>query len=222
MPGAPVAHNRAMLEALFSDTADGRTRRVRLQEFFNTLRMEFAAADIELGFEYGDSPVVVADGSPAPPRDPAGHELQQSTRPGHRLPHAWLDRLGERVATHDLVRAGHFLLLAGEHGDAWTAAAGAVATQRGVPIDAYRAGPGGELHGGDGSWYGLRGHDAAGAILVRPDGHVAFRAATGATDAHAALEAALDVALAAAAPPPLPPPSPPNGAVTSVTTGSDA
>jgi 2,4-dichlorophenol 6-monooxygenase len=219
MPGAPVAHNRAMLEALFSDTADGRTRRVRLHEFFNTLRMEFAAADIELGFEYGDSPAVVADGSAPPPRDPAGHVLEQTTRPGHRLPHAWLDRLGERVATHDLVRGGRFLLLAGERGEAWTSAAAAIAVQRGVAIDAYRAGPGGELCGGDGSWYRLRGHDAAGAILVRPDGHVAFRAATGADDARAALEAALDIALAAAAPPP---PAPPDGAVASMSAGSDA
>jgi 2,4-dichlorophenol 6-monooxygenase len=214
-----VAHNRAMLEALFSDTADGRTRRVRLHEFFNTLRMEFAAADIELGFEYGDSPAVVADGSAPPPRDPAGHVLEQTTRPGHRLPHAWLDRLGERVATHDLVRGGRFLLLAGERGEAWTSAAAAIAVQRGVAIDAYRAGPGGELCGGDGSWYRLRGHDAAGAILVRPDGHVAFRAATGADDARAALEAALDIALAAAAPPP---PAPPDGAVASMSAGSDA
>jgi len=195
LPGAPVEHNRAILAALFSDTPDGRTRRVRLHEFFDTLRMEFGAADIELGFEYGDSPAVVPDGTPAPPRDPAGRDCVAVARPGHRLPHAWLDRDGERVGTHDLLGTGRFLLLAGPRGAPWVAAARELAQERVVPIDALRAGPGGELHGGDGRWYALRGHDDAGAVLVRPDGHVAFRAGSAADDARTALGHALDVAL---------------------------
>ena len=197
LPNAPVGHNRAVLEALFSDTLDGEIRRVRLSEFLGTLRIEFAAADVELGFEYGDSDVVVADGTLAPPRDPTGHDYVQAARPGHRLPHAWLDQGAERVATHDLLRPGRWLLLAGERGADWIAAAPAVAAARGVQIDAFRAGPGGDLQGGDGSWYALRGHDPGGALLVRPDGHVAFRALTAADDARGALRAALDVALAA-------------------------
>jgi 2,4-dichlorophenol 6-monooxygenase len=191
LPGAPPEQNSATLRALFADTPDGATRRVRLREFFGILRMEFAAADIELGFEYAGSPAVVPDGSPAPPRDPAGNDYRPAARPGHRLPHAWFDRLDERVSTHDLLRPGRFLLLAGHRGHAWADAAGTVSAQTGVPIDAVLAGPGAELQGGDGSWYALRGHDDAGAVLVRPDGHVGYRAATAAPDTTAALGGAV-------------------------------
>jgi 2,4-dichlorophenol 6-monooxygenase len=195
LPGAPAEHNREILRVLFSDTADGATRRVRLREFFGTLRMEFAAADIELGFEYADSPAVVPDGTPAPSRDPAGNDYRPVARPGHRLPHAWFDRLDERVSTHDLLRPGRFLLIAGAGGAAWIDAAGAVSARAGMPIDAMRAGAGAELQGGDGTWYALRGHDDAGAVLVRPDGHIAYRAQTAAPDAAEALGAALATVL---------------------------
>ena len=140
LPNAPVGHNRAVLEALFSDTLDGAARRTRLHEFFETLRVEFQAADVELGFEYGDSPVVVPDGTPAPPRDPTGREHVQAARPGHRLPHAWFDRGAQRVSTHDLLRPGRWLLLAGERGEDWVDAASVVAGERDLPLDAYRAG----------------------------------------------------------------------------------
>lgn len=199
LPGAPAEHNRAILQRLFSDTADGATRRVRLREFFGTLRMEFAAADIELGFEYADSPAVLPDGSPAPTRDPSGNDYRPVARPGHRLPHAWLDRLDERVSTHDLLRPGRFLLLAGHAGQAWAAAAPGLSADLRVPIDAHLAGPGAELQGGDGTWYALRGHDDTGAVLVRPDGHVAYRAPTAVADARAALGCAMRTALGRAA-----------------------
>jgi 2,4-dichlorophenol 6-monooxygenase len=195
LPGAPVEHNRAALVALYADTIDGEMRRARLREFFDTLRMEFGAADIELGFAYGDSPAVVADGTPPPLRDAFGHHYIQTSRPGHRLPHAWFEHQGERVAAHDLVRPGAFLLLAGERGEDWVGAAERAATAAGVTIDAHRVGPDAELRGADDAWSGLRGHDARGALLVRPDGHVGFRAATGVADPDAALERALDALL---------------------------
>jgi 2,4-dichlorophenol 6-monooxygenase len=195
LPDAPRERNEATLRALFSDTADGAMRRWRLEGFFSTLRLEFGAADIELGFDYADSPAVVPDGTPAPFRDPAGSEHRPVARPGHRLPHAWLDRLGNRVATHDLLRPGRFLLLAGSRGAPWIAAAQEAARALGAPVDTLLVGPGGELTGGDGTWPALRGHDEHGAILVRPDGHVAFRAATADVAADDVLRHALETAL---------------------------
>jgi 2,4-dichlorophenol 6-monooxygenase len=191
MPTAPRAHNRGALEALFSDTADGATRQERLRGFFDTLRMEFAAADIELGFEYGDSPAVVPDGTPAPPRDPAGLELVQTTRPGHRLPHAWLERDGRAIATHDLVPVGGYALFTGDDGDAWKRAAQEAAERYGVPIDVHPVGPGSALRDRDGRWLPVRGHDATGAVLVRPDDHVVLRAPSAVDDPDAALDRAL-------------------------------
>jgi 2,4-dichlorophenol 6-monooxygenase len=177
MATAPAEHNRAVLDALFADDAEGAHRRARLREYFNTMRMEGQAADVELGFEYADSPVVTGDGSPPPPRDPTGHRYVQVARPGHRLPHAWLDRFGDPVATHQLLRPGRFLLLAGDQGEAWREAAEAVGDSIGVELDALLVGPHADLRDRDGAWVRLRGHDDRGAILIRPDGHVCFRSA---------------------------------------------
>ncbi len=175
LPGAPEHHNRRVLEALFADTEDGRRRRVRLHEMFHTLRLEYGAADVELGYHYGDSPAVVADGTPAAPIDPYGHIYVQSTRPGSRLPHAWLDRYGTPLSTHDLLRPANFLLLAGPTGEQWLQAADSVGRHLGVEITAHCIGGRHELRNSDGSWHALRGHDDDGAVLVRPDAHVAYR-----------------------------------------------
>jgi 2,4-dichlorophenol 6-monooxygenase len=195
LPGAPVAHNRRSLEALFSDSEDGRRRLARLREMFGTLRLEYGAADIELGFHYGDSPAVVPDGSPAPGSDPYGHTHVQTGRPGHRLPHAWLDRFGRRVGTHDLLRAGTFLLLAGADGEPWCDVTDAVASEHAIEIEHHCIGPNHELRDREGTWPALRGHGDGGALLVRPDGHVAYRASDAAADPRGALTGALAVAL---------------------------
>ncbi len=195
LPGAPAEHNRRSLEALFSDTEDGRRRLARLREMFSTLRLEYGAADIELGFHYGDSPAVVPDGTPAPGSDPYGHTHTQTGRPGHRLPHAWLERFGQRVGTHDLLRPDAFLLLAGSEGQPWRDAAEVLAPQLGVKIERHCIGPDHELRDREGTWPRLRGHDEGGALLVRPDGHVAYRAPHEPADVHGALEDALAVAL---------------------------
>jgi 2,4-dichlorophenol 6-monooxygenase len=187
LPGASEVHNRAVLEALFAGTPDGATRRAQLEEMIYTLRREFQHADLDLGFEYADSPAVVPDGSDAPDRDPVGYRYQPVARPGHRMPHAWLTTSGAAIATHQLLRPGRFLLLAGAGGDVWCEAAGAAS----VPMDAYRVGLEADLQDPDLAWASLRGHDDAGAILVRPDGHVAFRAFSAAENAAATLQQAL-------------------------------
>jgi 2,4-dichlorophenol 6-monooxygenase len=195
LPGVPVQHNRRALEALFADTEDGRRRLARLREVFRTLRLEYGAADVELGFHYGDSPAVVPDGTAAPGTDPYGHEHIQTGRPGHRLPHAWLDRFGHQCGTHDLLVPGAFLLLAGDAGDSWCAAARTLSSGLGIPMRAHCIGPHQELRDRHGVWARLRGHGDDGALLVRPDGHVAYRAGRVDGDVRAALEAALSVAL---------------------------
>ncbi|CAB4927380.1 unannotated protein [freshwater metagenome] len=194
-PGAPPEFNAWVLGALASDTEEGRMRRKRLEEYFHTLRWEFECADIELGFTYADSPAVIPDGTEAPPADPTGHEYIQVARPGHRVPHALFTRDGEEVHPHGLLRPGGFLLLAGPDGQGWIDAASALSAQLGVQIEALRTGAGADLVPVDGGWAQLRGHDDAGAVLVRPDGHVAMRAASAAADPQAELDHAMSVAL---------------------------
>lgn len=191
LPGAPEEHNRRELEALFSDSIEGRRRRRRLAIFFESIKMEFQAADIELGFEYSDSDAVVSDGSSSPERAPLGDDYRPAARPGHRMPHAWLERYGTSLATHDLIRPGAWLLLAGQNGHAWCEAALELGTELGLDIDIHRIGTDTELRDRDGSWHEVRGHDDAGAILVRPDAHVMFRATQDSADATTDLRRAM-------------------------------
>ena len=119
----------------------------------------------------------------------------QTGRPGHRLPHAWLERFGQRVGTHDLLRIGMFLVVAGSEGGAWCDAADALASELGMEIDHLCIGPRHQLRDREGTWPALRGHGEGGVLLVRPDGHVAYRASEALADPRAALQGALAVAL---------------------------
>jgi hypothetical protein len=132
-----------------------------------------------LGVEFGavyESPAVIPDGTQAPSVADSYSDYVPSAKPGARAPHVWLGRPEARLSTLDLFGSG-FTLLAAPGGDAWCGAAADVERQLGIPIDRYGiAGPGLRDLGGFTVAYGL-GDD--GAVLVRPDGHVAWRSATG-------------------------------------------
>jgi 2,4-dichlorophenol 6-monooxygenase len=198
VPGAPVRANIEAFHALFSDTLVGAALRARAQECIATQRWEFHAHDVELGYSYPEGGALVADGSPAPPRDPRGTVYTPSTRPGHRLPHAWLLIEGRRVSTHDLARsAGGFVLLIDPTGKSWVDAVAGLPEDVASMITVAELGDEGEYRDIDGSWSWVRGVDTGGAILVRPDNHVAWRAnAETAAEAALALRAALTAVLA--------------------------
>ncbi|HET9863618.1 MAG TPA: FAD-dependent monooxygenase [Steroidobacteraceae bacterium] len=135
--------------------------------------------DIEIGYLYGRQEV---------------HADPRTTRglPGSRLPHYWLERDGQRVSTIDLT--GRWLLLAGSQGAAWPAAARQAADAAGgMAIDAWRVGA--ELRDTNGGFEHSVGIGPDGALLVRPDGFVAWRAEQAVADAATALRAALGTAL---------------------------
>ncbi|MEU6096936.1 FAD-dependent monooxygenase [Streptomyces sp. NPDC047079] len=133
------------------------------------------AADLmttALGYRYVSGAVV---GAPADePLIP--DQLCLRAEPGTRAPHMWVTREGERLSTIDMYERS-FVLLCGR--PAWREAARAVATRLNVPLDAYTVGGGSEfdLDTGDGAdWASLHGTTPEGAVLVRPDGFVAWRA----------------------------------------------
>jgi putative polyketide hydroxylase len=97
--------------------------------------------------------------------------------PGTRLPHAWVQRDGERVSTLDL-RGGGFRLFTGPCGTPWVSAAGSVSASLGVPIDVYRIGPEEAIKDLDGRWAQLTGLSPEAALLVRPDDFVGWRTDT--------------------------------------------
>ncbi|CQD06772.1 FAD-binding monooxygenase [Mycobacterium europaeum] len=188
VPVPPEMH-RAVFETFFSDTPMGAARRARFDEVVRTQRTEFQAHDLEIGYSY---PVgaLVPDGSQPPPTDPMGSIYHPTTRPGHRLPHAWLDFGGTRLSTHDLTaNDGRFVLITGPGGQAWAAAAGAAAKRFGIEIHVAVIGK--DYRDVESQWAAVSEISADGAILVRPDNYVAWRSMTSASDAVDALANAL-------------------------------
>ena len=147
----------------------------------------------EQGMIFGaryESAAVVPDGSPPPAVANPITDYVASARPGGRAPHAWLQRPdGERVSSIDLLGKG-FVLLAGARGDEWARAAKAMQAANGIEVTAITVGNGG-LQAADGGWRETYGIDESGAVLVRPDGYVGWRSASGAADPAAALAHAL-------------------------------
>ena len=171
VPGQ-VEANRQAFERLYSDTPGGATARAILAEAMHVQRIGPQAHDMEIGYRY-EKGALVPDGSAAPARDPMAGIYHPITRPGARLPHAVLERDGVRIGTHAIVRPGRFTLFCSRV--AWRRAAAEAATKTGLRIDVAVIGARDEYRDVEGTWARLRQVDAAGAVLVRPDGHVAWR-----------------------------------------------
>jgi hypothetical protein len=93
--------------------------------------------------------------------------------PGSRIPHLWLERQGQRISTLDLLD-GRFVLLAGPDGGSWCEAAAAVTASLGIKVMAYRIGPDADLLDLENSWRDRFSVSSEGAVLIRPDGFVAW------------------------------------------------
>ncbi|MQA87736.1 MAG: monooxygenase [Streptosporangiales bacterium] len=142
--------------------------------------VEYAA--VALGYGYRSSAVLGADGDarPLPPTELTGG-------PGTRAPHVPISRDDKELSTLDLYGRG-FVLLAGPEGDAWASAAAGLD----VPVTTYRFGV--ELAPAEAAAaYGI---GAGGALLVRPDGFVAWRSPQASADPAAQLDHVLRTVLA--------------------------
>ena len=188
--------NWAALRPLIEDCADSTSRRHRITQVFGESTNEFRLHNIEFGYRY-ESTAVISDGAPiAEPLDDQ-RLYQPSTTPGAPLPHAWVERAGERVALRTLVHRGHFVLIAGEDGHDWVEAAEKAAIRKGIALNTARVGMGDvDLVDIRFAWLKNRGISRTGAVLVRPDGHLAFRSPHSVDDPLAVLDSALNRILA--------------------------
>lgn len=186
----PVAAGLALLA---DPGPEGAVRRAELAKALKVKNFEFNAQGVELNQRYV-SAAVIADAAAAEEvwaRDPQLH-LQATTRPGAKMPHAWLVGAdGRRTSTLDLVGHGKYSLVTGLSGAAWVDAGNELEAPflRTVVIGAAGAQ---DLYC---NWSAVREIDEAGALLVRPDGVVAWRqngAAKSAAEAKATLSAVLN------------------------------
>jgi 2-polyprenyl-6-methoxyphenol hydroxylase-like FAD-dependent oxidoreductase len=164
---------RRTFAAIDDDSAEGRKLRAELgAKLAQSMRSAWDnPLNTHLGYRYDGSPICMADGRPLPEPDDSRVYLQ-SSHPGGRAPHAWL---ADGRSTLDLFGRGFALL---EFADLPHRFA-QEASRRRVPLEVVRI------------------DDAAIAalyerrlVLVRPDGHVAWRADAAPADAGAVLDRA--------------------------------
>lgn len=137
---------------------------------------------LKLLYCYEHSPICIPDGAPTPM--PLPERFVPSTRPGTRAPHAWL---ADGRSTLDLFGEGFTLLRLGTHP---TDAAALIDTAkvRGVPLHAIAV-----IEPEIAALYETK------LVLVRPDGHVAWRGDTCPPDARAVVDRVRGAAAQAAA-----------------------
>lgn len=139
-----------------------------------TLDLEFKAPGTEIGWFY---PSVDREGEGG---DTHGGQLLENgelnsevyvatTVPGHFVPHAWVEKDGERKAVFDLVPRSKLLLIGGKKG--WEGLCDERVEVEVIGSEGWRD--------VDGTWKELKGVSETGAVLVRPDGIVAWRGEMG-------------------------------------------
>ncbi|MBV9923051.1 MAG: hypothetical protein JOY78_19680 [Pseudonocardia sp.] len=136
-----------------------------------------------LGVEFGTvyrSAAVIGDGTTPPDVEDRYSDYAPSATPGCRAPHMWLGNEDEPLSVLDLFGAG-FTVLTGPGGEVWRQAAAGAARQLGVPIASYVIGDPG-LADPTPAFVDRYEIGDDGAVLVRPDGYVAWRSVSGHCD----------------------------------------
>jgi 2-polyprenyl-6-methoxyphenol hydroxylase-like FAD-dependent oxidoreductase len=134
-------------------------------------RREWHTLGLQLGYRYDPSPLCLPDGTPPPPDDPG--EYVPTARPGSRAPHAWLP---DGRSTLDLFGRG-FTLLRLRARDVDTRPLEAAARAVGLPLTVV-----------DLDEPAIAALYERRLVLVRPDGHVAWRADAPPADAAALID----------------------------------
>ncbi len=155
-------------------------RQARVQAAIDDQRDHFDTTGLDFGQSY-ESGALVPDGSDPPRIENRVRDYVPNTRPGARLPHAWLEQDGKTVSTQDLVGPGEFVLLTGRPDSGWVH----------PEVRTVSVAPDGRVQDVQGRWTKLRGVGPDGAILVRPDQHIAFRADDLPEDPRAVVDQAL-------------------------------
>jgi hypothetical protein len=159
----------------------------RTATYLNKTDYEPLAPDfnIELGYLYHSNAILPEDGDTRVHDDP--HVT--AGRPGARAPHVWVERAGQKISTLDLFGQS-FALLASSPGEAWrNAAQGAGKQFPKLALECQIVGA--DLRDPGNGFATAYDLSDSGAVLVRPDGFVAWRAKTLPSDPQSALIQAL-------------------------------
>lgn len=181
-PTQPPEEKKQILESRKHDSAAGAEQRQKMTAAFNKQLYGFDTHGVEVNHRY-TSDAIIPDGTPDPGFD-RDEEMfyQASSRPGAHVPHAWIVEraTGKRKSTLDLCGKGEFSLLTGIAGEqSWQAAVERIREETGVNVNLHVIGPGRQYEDSYGYFAEQKETEESGALLVRPDFFVAFRAQAG-------------------------------------------
>jgi hypothetical protein len=146
-------------ESILDQAPRGAETRARIgRHMLEHGREDWDSLGLQLGYRYDDSPICVDDGSPIP--EDSVLKYDQTSRPGARAPHAWLS---DQVSTLDLFGREFVLMRLGEDPPS-VAAMKTAADSQSLPLSIVDV-PVPEA---------ARTYERK-LVLVRPDGHVAWR-----------------------------------------------
>jgi hypothetical protein len=142
------------------------------------------AESIELGSVYRSAAIIDPkhQGVPASGECDVVDPRAPLTDVGARGPHVTVTQDGAKKSIHDLF-TDSYTLLAGSAGAAWRDAANSVANRKSVPLRAYTVGPDADVVDEDNRLGLAYGISPDGAVIVRPDGVVAWRSPSTAANA---------------------------------------
>lgn len=167
---------RDALHSIGDATPEGEAKRAALDAAIYNTRDVFDNPGIEIQHRY-KSNAVVADGDvdPGYRGDPEVF-VEQTTYPGARLPHAWVTVDGTRTSLLYLSGGMQWTLFTGIAGEGWDEATRAIRDEFGLDIRIVKIGPFQAVQDSYGEWSRVREIEESGALLVRPDHHIAWRA----------------------------------------------
>lgn len=175
---------RKVLNSLGDNTPESKERRKAFEKAIKRTEYEFHAIGVESNQRYFTNPKSALYIEP----EDVGNEPQftkdaylyyhATTYPGCRLPHAWLGthQPSKQVSTLDLSGKGGFTILTGIGGEGWKAAAAEVSKKIGFEIRVYTIGINCDYQDIYFAWANQREIDESGAVLIRPDLFVGWRA----------------------------------------------
>ena len=178
--GFVLAAARAALRRLTpldSNSPRGDRARERFRSLLPGQAPHYRFLGLDLGFSYRVG-AVIPESSPRREASNLVTDYLPTTWPGSRLPHLQVRRGTDCISLHDIINTLGFLLLthAPEH-DIWLEALRSIQDAIAMPVTCLSIGrsSGADLVDEQGGWELLSETSISGAVLVRPDGHVAWR-----------------------------------------------
>ncbi len=168
----------AMRDALLSigdSTPEGQAKRAALDAAVYNTRDVYDNPGIEIQHRYKSNAVICMDETDPGYRGDPEVFVEQTTYPGARLPHAWVTVDGRRTSLLYLCGQARFTILTGISGHGWQEAADTVGTKLGIDINVITIGALQQVQDVYGEWSRVREIEESGALLVRPDHHIAWR-----------------------------------------------